>query len=91
MNKTDTLEADAPAVPQEPVAWIEHHKGGDNLNWQQCEASDTPLFRAPQPQQPRLTDEEIDALWGDEPLSLSQQATRHVIARMVEKKVRGEA
>ena len=32
---------------QEPVAWIEHHKGGDNLNWEEVNhpyAKATPLY-----------------------------------------------
>lgn len=44
--------AAVPAVqPQEPVAWIEHHKGGDNLSWEQVNhpyAKATPLYAAPQ-------------------------------------------
>jgi len=34
----------------EPVAWIEHHKGGDNLNWERVDhpyAKATPLYAAP--------------------------------------------
>jgi hypothetical protein len=34
--------------PSEPVAWIEHHKAGDNLNWERidrCRIKDTPLYR----------------------------------------------
>lgn len=34
----------------EPVAWIEHHKGGDNLNWERVDhpyAKATPLYTAP--------------------------------------------
>lgn len=27
-----------------PMAWIEHHKGGDNLNWEQSRPDDTPLY-----------------------------------------------
>jgi oligoribonuclease NrnB/cAMP/cGMP phosphodiesterase (DHH superfamily) len=32
----------------EPVAWIEHHKAGDNLNWDQVDhsyAKATPLYK----------------------------------------------
>lgn len=33
-----------------PVAWIEHHKGGDNLVWDQPRGDCTPLYSAsPQP------------------------------------------
>jgi hypothetical protein len=31
----------------EPVAWIDHHKAGDNLNWEQGDLRDTPLYAAP--------------------------------------------
>jgi hypothetical protein len=45
----------------EPVAWIEHHKGGDNLNWEEVNhpyAKATPLYTTPQQRKP-LTDAEI--------------------------------
>ena len=35
----------------EPVAWIEHHKGGDNLRWEPIDhpyAKATPLYRTPE-------------------------------------------
>jgi hypothetical protein len=35
----------------EPVAWIEHHKAGDNLNWEREDhsyAQATPLYTHPQ-------------------------------------------
>jgi len=38
------------ALDAEPVAWIEHHKGGDNLNWERVDheyAKATPLIAAP--------------------------------------------
>ena len=28
-------------------AFIEHHKGGDNLNWDQLNHQDTPLYKLP--------------------------------------------
>ncbi len=40
----EALKAELAKPEPVPVAWIEHHKAGDNLNWQQCEATDTPLF-----------------------------------------------
>jgi predicted trehalose synthase len=49
----------------EPVAWIEHHKGGDNLNWEEVNhpyAKATPLYTHPVAEQSslsELTDEEI--------------------------------
>ena len=45
------------------VAWIEHHKGGDNLNWEEVNhhyAKATPLYTHPQKE---LSDEEIIDLW----------------------------
>jgi hypothetical protein len=41
-----------PAV-QEPVAWIEHHKGGDNLEWDNPGGKCTPLYTTP-PAQPAV-------------------------------------
>ncbi len=32
---------------QAPVAWVEHHKGGDNLVWAQSRLSCAPLYAAP--------------------------------------------
>ena len=39
------------APVQEPVAWIEHHKGGDNLEWDNPGGKCTPLYTTP-PAQP---------------------------------------
>jgi len=36
-----------PAPVQEPVAWIEHHKGGDNLEWENPGGKCTPLYTTP--------------------------------------------
>jgi hypothetical protein len=36
-----------PAPVQEPVAWIEHHKGGDNLEWDNPGGKCTPLYTTP--------------------------------------------
>lgn len=33
--------------PDEPVAWISHHKGGDNLTWEQEEKHSTELYAHP--------------------------------------------
>ena len=44
---------------QLPIAWIEHHKGGDNLNWEEVNhpyAKATPLYAHPMRE---LSDEEI--------------------------------
>jgi hypothetical protein len=60
----DTLrQAIEQAEKQEPVAYIEHHKGGDNLRWEEVNheyAKATPLYTAP-PQREwiGLTDEEV--------------------------------
>jgi hypothetical protein len=48
----------------EPVAWIEHHKGGDNLNWEQVNhpySKATPLYTTQQQRKP-LTDEQFQAI-----------------------------
>jgi hypothetical protein len=58
---------DAQPVPprtepeQEPVAYIEHHKGGDNLEWENPGGNYTSLYTAP-PQRKPLTDDQIDEL-----------------------------
>jgi hypothetical protein len=52
----------AAAVNSKPVAWIEHHKAGDNLNWEQVDhpyAMATPLYTAPMT---ALSYEQIDAI-----------------------------
>jgi hypothetical protein len=36
-----------PAPVQEPVAWIEHHKGGDNLEWDNPGGKCTALYITP--------------------------------------------
>jgi hypothetical protein len=35
------------APVQEPVAWIEHHEGGDNLEWDHFGGKCTPLYTTP--------------------------------------------
>ena len=50
------------APVQEPVAWIEHHKGGDNLEWENPGGKCTPLYTTPpaaQRQWQGLTDAEV--------------------------------
>ena len=49
---------------QEPVAYIEHHKGGDNLVWDDPGGKRSPLYTAP-PQRTwvGLTDEEVKNEW----------------------------
>jgi hypothetical protein len=38
----------APSAEVAPAAWIEHHKGGDNLVWDDPGGDRTPLYKAPQ-------------------------------------------
>jgi|DEB19_MinimDraft_3_1074340.scaffolds.fasta_scaffold00064_50 hypothetical protein len=58
---TSLRQAIEQAEKQEPVAWIEHHKGGDNLVWDEPNKG-TPLYTHPQPKREwvGLTDEEIE-------------------------------
>jgi hypothetical protein len=37
----------AQPAPVQPVAWIEHHKGGDNLEWDNPGGKCTPLYTTP--------------------------------------------
>jgi hypothetical protein len=55
-----------PAPVQEPVAWIEHHKGGDNLVWDDPSGKRTPLYTTPPAAQRTwvgLTDEEAQWIY----------------------------
>ena len=36
----------AERMTEEPAAWIEHHKGGDNLVWDKSNLPCTPLYKA---------------------------------------------
>lgn len=57
-TSTAPRAAESRTAPDEPVAWIEHHKAGDNLNWDRVDhpyAKATPLYRAA----PSLTQSEI--------------------------------
>lgn len=49
---------------QEPVAWIEHHKGGDNLVWDDPGGKRSALYTSPPARKP-LTDEEIKKAFYD--------------------------
>lgn len=42
-----TPAADTAKPPESPVAWIEHHKGGDNLCWDYPGTDATPLYSGP--------------------------------------------
>ena len=70
----------------EPVAWIEHHKGGDNLVWDDPSGKRTPLYTTP-PQRKPLTDEEI------EELDMETSGTVHDFVRAIEAAhgIKGEA
>ena len=95
------LEADAPAVPQEPVAWQYRGRPAVNREWGEWQTVGhkpkgpectrfmmRPLFAAPQPQ-PRLTDAEILTLWAQ---TYVERGTSGIeFARVIEAKVRGEA
>jgi hypothetical protein len=59
-------------------AWIEHHKGGDNLVWDDPSGERTPLYTTPQRTWVGLTDEEIDE-WTPE---------IHVVIRAIEAKLK---
>ena len=48
------------AAVQEPVAWIEHHKGGDNLEWDNPGGKCTALYTTP-PAQPAPVQEQIES------------------------------
>ena len=107
MNKTDMLEADAPAVPQEPVAWYEYNADLDA--WflaygHNPKAKTRPLvFGDAAPQQPRLDDQDIfnaihnqvddllDHIYENGTTAEGVQRRVNAIARAIEKKVRGEA
>ena len=77
----------------EPVAWIEHHKGGDNLNWEEVNhpyAKATPLYTTPQQRKP-LTFEQVEAcfqdggIWGVDGKHLGTTAQGlHDFARAIE-------
>ena len=56
--KASLLSRSDGEAKDEPVAWIEHHKGGDNLVWDDPSWKRTPLYTTP-PQRKPLTDEEI--------------------------------
>lgn len=100
-HAADMLEADAPAVPQEPVAWQYRGRPAVNREWGEWQTVGhkpkgpectrfmmRPLFAAPPPQ-PRLTDAEILTLWAQ---TYVERGTSGIeFARAIEKKVRGEA
>ena len=99
----DMLEADAQAVPQEPVAYLAWRDGKPCWEGDDCVCEDAvypvdhdddrtsmPVYLSPQPQRPRLTDEEIDEM-AVANTGYSREVHLHSFARAIEKKVRGEA
>ena len=99
----DMLEADAQAVPQEPVAYLAWRDGKPCWEGDDCVCQDAvypvdhdddrtsmPVYLSPQPQQPRLTDEEIED-FADASTGYSRMVDIKYFARAIEKKVRGEA
>jgi hypothetical protein len=62
MNGWNDAMNEKPAEHNEPVAYIEHHKAGDNLVWDNPGGSNTPLFQN-QPQRKPLTDEQIEQVF----------------------------
>ena len=98
-HAADMLEADAPAVPQEPVAiircWTTPNGEGQSQLFEWCDPGiealadgEYKLYAAPQPQ-PRLTDAEIDDLAVANTL-YSRQVHIHSFARAIEAKIRSE-
>lgn len=98
----DMLEADAQAVPQEPVAYLAWRDGKPCWEGDDCVCQDAvypvdhdddrtsmPVYLSPQPQRPRLTDEEIDEM-AVVNTGYSREVHLHSFARAIEKKVRGE-
>lgn len=85
------LSALKTAVPQEPVAILNHAHGVHairSVNIAGLPDGEYKLFAAPQPQ-PRLTDAEILTLWAQ---TYVERGTSGIeFARAIEKKVRGEA
>ena len=57
MQMVALLQEIVDAPEPEPVAYIEHHKGGDNLVWDNPGGKYSALYTAPQP--PKLSDERI--------------------------------
>jgi hypothetical protein len=98
-HAADMLEADAPAVPQEPVAiircWTTPNGEGQSQLFEWCDPGieaiadgEYKLYAAPQPQ-PRLTDAEIDDLAVANTL-YSREVHIHSFARAIEAKIRSE-
>ena len=98
------LSALKTAVPQEPVAWQYRGRPAVNHEWGEWHTVGykpkgpectrfmmRPLFAAPQPQQPRLTDAEIKTIEHETDMKSSIGDWSNYFARAIEAKVRGEA
>ena len=104
MNKTDTLEADAPAVPQEHdlhnaimnIQATPDKTAGVNfqlaykMGHRDARHAAAELALASSQQRPRLTDAEIED-FADASTGYSRMIDIKYFARAIEKKVRGEA
>ena len=96
------LSALKTAVPQEPVAYLAWRDGKPCWEGDDCvcehavypvdhddDRTSMPVYLAPHPQQPRLTDAEILTLWAQ---TYVERGTSGIeFARVIEAKVRGEA
>jgi len=96
-DKAITAIKQARSAPvQEPVAWIEHHKGGDNLEWDNPGGKCTPLYTTPpaaKRQWVGLTDEaiwsEYQTLWSFHPAEEPRMAKDIAkFARAIEAKLK---
>jgi hypothetical protein len=94
----DALRAVLAEPAQEPVAWMVYTEDGksvcvtDNPADFADEHRALPLYTAP-PQRPPLTDEEIESMWEADTTSAEDCQSLYyfkVVARAVERKVRGE-
>jgi hypothetical protein len=74
------------AEKQEPVAWIEHHKGGDNLEWQNPGGKCSPLYTHPPKREwVGLTDEEMHECWDSHLTPLGMKHARMIEAKLKQK------
>lgn len=67
-------------VQGEPFAWVEHHKGGDNLVWDEPGGRKSPLYTTPQQPKPQpMTDDEIEIAYQHTASKQSFMSFRHGI------------
>lgn len=81
----DLLQEMVDAPEAEPIAYIEHHKGGDNLVWDNPGGKYSVLYTAPQP--PKLSDERIREIWIEHGLD---DEDVEGFARTIEREILGE-